>query len=121
MLVALTITLCISGNYQLTAGQNVCFILGYVFVALLNLSYLVIYLRDKHKKIAQLNNGFIFYLIFALIMSALTYAINMFAGMDVNNVSSYIASLFIPIEFTIILVLKPILNKFLSKFSAFYK
>lgn len=105
----------------LLLSQKICFGIGYLVVVIWLAISIFMYFIDKHKKVAHLNNNFIFYLIFALLFSALTYAVNMFFGMTVNSIMTYVATLFVPIEIAFTIMLKPIVNSILLKFRVFYK
>ena len=120
---ATTISLIVvSLNVEITGFQTAMFVISYLIAVCYLLFYFLKYVANKNKKtnglkkVENMTRTFI-----AITITILAIAVNLFMGMNTDNITSYFASLIFPIMYAILIVLYSPLKNFLSKFTVFYK
>lgn len=121
MLIATTVTLILSGRNPANGFQTTCYILSYILLALIILFDFTKYMLNKNKKAHTLNkNESLINLFLAIFVAILSISINLFLGMSFANITSYMGSFTLPLYYSLYLLVKFPLKKFLSKFANFY-
>ena len=122
MILITTLTLVFASvKSSISGGQIFVFVLFYVLTLLILLLNFFKYVANKNKKVHNLNKNESMYNLFAsIVVIILSISVNLFLGMNLNNVTSYLASLILPIAFAVLLLITYPIKKFLSKFSSFY-
>lgn len=123
MILITTLTLVFASvKSSISGGQIFVFVLFYVLTLLALLLNFFKYVANKNKKVHNLNKNESMYNLFAsIVVIILSISVNLFLGMNLNNITSYLASLILPIAFAVLLLITYPIKKFLSKFSSFYK
>ena len=123
MILITTLTLVFASvKSSISGGQIFVFVLFYVLTLLALLLNFFKYVANKNKKVHNLNKNESMYNLFAsIVVIILSISVNLFLGMNLNNITSYLASLILPIAFAVLLLITYPVKKFLSKFSSFYK
>lgn len=117
-----TITLLISKSLNSPNFQIVFCNIFYVIIAICLLVYLIIYIKNPSKRTYKLcKYDIIISASLSALIVVLTFMFNILAGMTLINLSEYLASLVMPIFFSIALLLSHATKKVLSKSSKFYK
>ncbi len=118
-----TLTIIITASITQVKGiQTALFIISYIASVVILIFDLIKYLINKHKKTQNLNsNERVNNIAISIILIVLSVTINIIAGLNIYNLSNYIASFFVPLWYSIVLLIKFPLKKFLSKFANFYK
>ena len=121
MCLATTITLIISSKNSANSFQTTCYILSYIVLAVIISFDFTKYMLNKNKKAHTLNkNESLINLFFAIFVAILSISINLFLGMSFANIKNYMGSFTLPLYYSLYLLIKFPLKKFLSKFANFY-
>ena len=117
-----TISLSISSlNGEIGGFQSFLYIVSYLIAAAILLLNFLKYISNKNKKVQHLRKvEMSFRLFIAILVIILTISINLFAGINFNNIASFSASFVLPMFYSIIILINYPLKKFLSKFPTFY-
>lgn len=115
------ILICSSLKVSPNGTQIACYALSYVAIIFMLMFNLLKYQTNKNKKILELNkNQIITNSFFAVVLIILTIALNILFGMNLTNILDYSASFILPLCYSLILFIQPLVKKFLSRFSGFY-
>ena len=121
MCIATTITLIVSSKNNANGFQTTCYILSYILLAVIISFDFTKYMLNKNKKTHTLNkNESLINLFFAIFVAILSISINLFLGMSFANIKNYMGSFTLPLYYSLYLLVKFPLKKFLSKFANFY-
>lgn len=121
LIICLFTTITLVCSQSLSGVQIALYVVSYCFAFLFLIANFILYMLDKTKKISKLKNKSLLYnTFFAIIIIVLSLSINIFYGMNLHNISNYLASFILPICYAIMLFVFPALKKILSKLSYFY-
>ena len=121
MCIATTMTLIVSSKNPVSSFQTTCYILSYILLAAIILFDFTKYMLNKNKKAHTLNkNESLINLFLAIFVAILSISINLFLGMSFANIRNYMGSFTLPLYYSLYLLVKFPLKKFLSKFANFY-
>ncbi len=103
--------------------QLIFLVVGFIAPVLYLLWNILKYLVDKDKRKLQqkTSQSFANNLFVSVIIVMLSIAINMFLGMNFQNISEFLLSFYVPVAFACAVVVEPIIRHFFGKIKSLYK
>lgn len=120
-LITTVLLVVVATKVEISGFQMFMYILSYLIAFGILIFNFLKYASNKNKKIQKLPRHESMYSTFvAIVLVILSLAINLFMGMNFDNIVAYFGSLLLPIFYALIILINYPLKKFLSKSASFY-